>query len=140
MTFWDTATAWLSNDSGIQPAKKNSLETFFIRCQRHLLSGRNYKAFGNALSYYGQNDLRTEIENKGVDDLLRLLKWNHFPDEITPELIETLRFFMCGITRYCELYYQNAKAIQSEWLFTFWINCVPSYLAEYLVKDPEVFS
>lgn len=120
--------------------KKNSLETFFIRCQKHLASGKHYKAFGNALSYYGQNDLRTEIENKGVHDLLRLLKWNNFPYEITPELTETLRFFMCGITRYCELHYLNSKAIESEWLFAFWINCVPSYLAEYFVKEPGSFS
>jgi hypothetical protein len=48
-----------------------------------------------------------------------------------------LRFFMCGITRYFEKYYLDSKTIQVDWLYTFWINCVPAYLAEYLVKEPE---
>lgn len=117
--------------------KRNSLETFFTCCKDNFLYNGTLKGFGNALSYYGQNDLRSEIENKGVEDLVRLLKWNHFPGAITPELREVLRFFMCGITRYFEKYYLDSKTIQVDWLYTFWINCVPAYLAEYLVKEPE---
>ena len=113
--------------------KRNSLETFFTCCKDNFLYNGTLKGFGNALSYYGQNDLRSEIENKGVEDLVRLLKWNHFPGAITPELREVLRFFMCGI----EKYYLDSKTIQVDWLYTFWINCVPAYLAEYLVKEPE---
>lgn len=117
--------------------KRNSLETFFTCCKDNFLYNGTLKGFGNTLSYYGQNDLRSEIENKGVEDLVRLLKWNHFPGAITPELREVLRFFMCGITRYFEKYYLDSKTIQVDWLYTFWINCVPAYLAEYLVKEPE---
>ena len=117
--------------------KRNSLETFFTCCKDNFLYNGTLKGFGNALSYYGQNDLRSEIENKGVEDLVRLLNWNRFPGAITPELREVLHFFMCGITRYFEKYYLDSKTIQVDWLYTFWINCVPAYLAEYLVKEPE---
>ena len=128
-------------EKGFQPGggelRREGYKLASLAIVDNFLYNGTLKGFGNALSYYGQNDLRSEIENKGVEDLVRLLKWNHFPGAITPELREVLRFFMCGITRYFEKYYLDSKTIQVDWLYTFWINCVPAYLAEYLVKEPE---
>lgn len=116
--------------------KRNSLKEFFHRClsrnqNQHLMS------FRNALCYCGQNDLRSEIEAKGVEDLIRLLQWNSYPGEITEDLRHTLLFFMCGISRMCELHFQDPRSLPVDWLYTFWMQCLPTDLSEYLTKEPE---
>ncbi len=116
--------------------KRNSLKEFFLNVENYLCEGDNYRGYVNALTYYGQNDLRTEVENRGVKDLIRLLEWTGYPDPISSELCATMHFFMCGISRLIDLYALNHSALNSEWLFSFWLNCLPVELANYLAKEP----
>lgn len=116
--------------------RKNSLYGFFAQCAKYAQDSTNLRAFGNALDYHGQNDLCSEIEDKGVEDLIRLLRWNDYPGEFDETLRETLHFFMCGISRVLELRYQKFKRLESDGLFTFWTDCIPAKLAKYLLMDP----
>lgn len=114
----------------------NSLQVFFQRATEHAMDPQNRRVFVNALKVCGQNDLRSEIENKGVEDIARLLEWNRYPDEIDEELRAILHFFMCGISRESELTFINSHDIRADRLYTFWMKCIPVELAEYMMKDP----
>ncbi len=116
--------------------KLNSLEIFFTRCLENAQNRAVFQSFSNAMDFRGQNDLRSEIENKGVEDLVRLLQWNGYPGEITENLKDILHFFMCGISRECEINLTGSRAVETSKLWQFWMDCVPAALGEYLMMDP----
>lgn len=93
----------------------------------------------NTMAYHGQNDLRDEIERKGIEDLTRLLKANHFPGPFDETLQNILQFFMSGIVRICELHFMNEKEFPSTWLADYGVKCLPATISEYMLREPSEF-
>ena len=81
--------------------------------------------------------MRSEIENQGVKDLKRLLEWNGYPGPYDEELENILLFFMCGISRMAERHFENSRDTPITWLAEYGAKCLPSDIADYLLRDPN---
>ncbi len=117
--------------------RRCSLVEFFNRCWTFDGSEPMMERFKNTMSYIGQNDLRSEIENQGVKDLKRMLGWNGYPGPYDEELDNILLFFMCGISRMAERHFENSRDTPITWLSDYGAKCLPSEIAEYLLRDPN---
>ena len=117
--------------------RRCTLVEFFNRCWSSDGEEPMMLRFKNTMSYIGQNDLRSEIENQGVKDLKRLLEWNGYPGSYDEELDNILLFFMCGISRIAERHFDNSREIPASWLAEYGVKCLPSDVAEYLLRDPN---
>lgn len=73
--------------------KRCTLAEFFNRCWTFDGDEPMMERFKNTMSYIGQNDLRSEIENQGVKDLKRLLRWNGYTGPYDADLDNILLFF-----------------------------------------------
>lgn len=117
--------------------RRCTLVEFFNRCWTFDGDAPMMERFKNTMSYIGQNDLRSEIENQGVKDLKRLLEWNGYPGPYDQELDNILLFFMCGISRMAERHFENSRDTPITWLAEYGAKCLPSDIAEYLLRDPN---
>ena len=117
-----------------------SLKTFFNLCWSVEHDPVMMTRLKNTMAYHGQNDLRDEIERKGIEDLTRLLKANHYPGPYDETLDSILHFFMSGISRICELHFINEKDFPSTWLADYGVKCLPVTIAEYLLREPSELS
>lgn len=114
-----------------------SLEEFFNKCWSTADDPIKMIRFKNVMAYHGQNDHREVIEQKGVEDLQRLLKANGYPGPFDEELYNILHFIMCGIVRISELHFMDASRFPSTWLADYGIKCIPKDIAEYLLAHPR---
>lgn len=117
--------------------RRCTLVEFFNRCWTFDGDEPMMLRFKNTMSYIGQNDLRSEIENQGVKDLKRLLEWNGYPGPYDGELDNILLFFMCGISRMAERHFENSRDTPITWLAEYGAKCLPSDIADYLLRDPN---
>lgn len=117
--------------------RRCTLVEFFNRCWTFDGDAPMIERFKNTMSYIGQNDLRSEIENQGVKDLKRLLEWNGYPGSYDEELENILLFFMCGISRMAERHFENSRDTPITWLAEYGAKCLPSDIADYLLRDPN---
>lgn len=117
--------------------RRCTLVEFFNRCWSSDGDEPMMLRFKNTMSYIGQNDLRSEIENQGVKDLKRLLEWNGYPGPYDGELDNILLFFMCGISRIAERHFDNSREIPASWLAEYGAKCLPADIADYLLRDPN---
>lgn len=117
--------------------RRCTLVEFFNRCWTFDGDAPMMERFKNTMSYIGQNDLRSEIENQGVKDLKRLLEWNGYPGPYDEELENILLFFMCGISRMAERHFENSRDTPITWLAEYGAKCLPSDIADYLLRDPN---
>lgn len=117
--------------------RRCTLVEFFNRCWTFDGDEPMMERFKNTMSYIGQNDLRSEIENQGVKDLKRLLERNGYPEPYDQELDNILLFFMCGISRMAERHFENSRDTPITWLAEYGAKCLPSDIAEYLLRDPN---
>ena len=117
--------------------RRCTLVEFFNRCWTFDGDEPMMERFKNTMSYIGQNDLRSEIENQGVKDLMRLLERNGYPEPYDQELDNILLFFMCGISRMAERHFENSRDTPITWLAEYGAKCLPSDIAEYLLRDPN---
>lgn len=117
--------------------RRCTLVEFFNRCWTFDGDAPMMERFKNTMSYIGQNDLRSEIENQGVKDLKRLLEWNGYPGPYDEELENKLLFFMCGISRMAERHFENSRDTPITWLAEYGAKCLPSDIADYLLRDPN---
>lgn len=117
--------------------KRCTLAEFFNRCWTFDGDEPMLERFKNTMSYIGQNDLRSEIENQGVKDLKRLLRWNGYTGPYDADLDNILLFFMCGISRMAERHFGNSRDTPITWLSDYGAKCLPSEIAEYLLRDPN---
>lgn len=115
--------------------RRCTLVEFFNRCWTFDGDAPMMERFKNTMSYIGQNDLRSEIENQGVKDLKRLLEWNGYPGPYDEELENILLFFMCGISRMAERHFENSRDTPITWLAEYGAKCLPSDIADYLLRD-----
>lgn len=115
--------------------RRCTLVEFFNRCWTFDGDAPMMERFKNTMSYIGQNDLRSEIENQGVKDLKRLLEWNGYPGPYDEELENILLFFMCGISRMAERHFENSRDTPITWLAEYGAKCLPSGIADYLLRD-----
>lgn len=115
--------------------RRCTLVEFFNRCWTFDGDAPMMERFKNTMSYIGQNDLRSEIENQGVKDLKRLLEWNGYPGPYDEELENILLFFMCGISRMAERHFENSCDTPITWLAEYGAKCLPSDIADYLLRD-----
>ena len=90
----------------------------------------------NAMLYHGQNNIREEMEQRGVRDLVRLMKLNGYPYEIDDEVENILLFFMCGISRISERFCQMDVDKLGPWLSKYGSLCLPERIVAYL-KAPS---
>ncbi len=88
----------------------------------------------NILQYSGQNNFRRSVYEPLVDRFLQLIR-EVYGDPITPELRETVKFYVGGLISYAEdgLLTEAPHPSVSIPLFE---ACVPSLLRKYL-DDPE---
>ena len=117
--------------------RRCTLVEFFNRCWTFDGDEPMMERFKNTMSYIGQNDLRSEIENQGVKDLKRLLEWNGYPGPYDQGLDNILVFFMCGLSRMAERHFENSRDTPITWLAEYGAKCLPSDIAEYLLRDPN---
>lgn len=113
------------------------LQKFFDACWNTERDSIMMTRFKNTLAYHGQNDVREKIEQKGIEDLQRLLRVNGYPGPYDDELRNILQFFMSGIVRIAELHFLNTNRFPSTWLADYGTKCIPSELAEYLLATPR---
>ena len=74
---------------------------------------------------------------QGVKDMKRMLEWNGYPGPYGEDLDNILLFFMCGISRMAERHFENSRDTPITWLSDYGAKCLPSEIAEYLLRDPD---